>query len=242
MSDRRRAPAGVLRGPRRTGDATDIGLPHPARRTGGRGTRRPGRTSGKAEMVPVVLSLHLAEADGITFQDDPGLVPIFESVAILDLLADLGDDREHHLHVQAEDDDLGMAEGMVQADGVAELRILLAGTHPEDVPAVLPDVGQQLPLGVVLGDRQGAVMSSRGISGRNAGILRHGSCSSDSAGNSGCWKMNRQFSRICGRSLGSSRKALSVVEQPVPGSFLVQLESQDAAGRSGASPSCWTAC
>ena len=29
----------------------------------------------KAEMVPVVLSLHLAEADGITFQDDAGLVP-----------------------------------------------------------------------------------------------------------------------------------------------------------------------
>ena len=99
---------------------------------------------------------------------------IFESVAILDLLADLSDDREHHLHVQAEDDHFRMAEGMVQADGVAELRTLVAGTDAEDVPAVFPDIGQQLPLGVVLGDRQGAVMSSRCVSVRNAGISRHG--------------------------------------------------------------------
>ena len=97
----------------------------------------------------------------ITFHNIARFIQVLELAAIPDLFADGVDDRVHHLHRQPEDDDFRVAKGAVQADGVGEARSFLVGLDPDDVPAMLLNVGKQLPVAVVLGGRQRTCCSGR---------------------------------------------------------------------------------
>src|SRR5262249_6534750 len=98
---------------------------------------------------PIPAPLHRAEGAAYPFQNLGVLLARLKGQALADVGADAVDDLARQLQRQPEDDDLGVAEGVEQADRERLARGVVLRGDQHDVPAHALDVAEELAVPVV---------------------------------------------------------------------------------------------